>query len=380
MSEEKIQDESAHQVLKAWLPRLLAFGVLILAMVPLFAVFRPLFGFLLLAISWAVLTSPLLFAPLDRLTERRFPNWASIQRRTVCGIGATACLVALGLIPLFPLLYASSGSVTEMLVGMAFGDELWRNVFLDHITEQVAQLKQLYPSLPIDEKQVRSFAEELVGEAREFSVSFLGYLFRGASGFLAEMVLSLMVLSFLYAHGTELTRALLKRAGFTKTEVKRLARLHRGAVLRLWSDTVMTAIVRGLCLGGVGSLVGDFPFWPVALLGAFAGLVPIVGAIMVWLPLATLAWSRGDVEQALLLALLSLVLNALVTLGKRRLGARLHDQGAWTSFLLFLSIIGGVLAYGVSGFVIGPASVIGVATLGRFFLPKDSKKMPALET
>ena len=158
VSEEKKQDESAHQVLRAWVPRMFAFSVLALAMVPLFAVFRPLFGFLLLAISWAVLTSPLLFAPLDRLAERRFPNWMPIQRRTVCGIGATAFLVALGLIPLVPILYASSGSVTEMLIGLVFGDEVWRNVFLDHITEQVAQLKQLYPSLPIEEKQVRSFA------------------------------------------------------------------------------------------------------------------------------------------------------------------------------------------------------------------------------
>ena len=369
MSEEEQGEGPAQEALRSWAPRLLAFGLLALALVPLFGVFRPLFGFLLLAISLAVLTSPLLFSPLDRFAESRFPKWNSGSRRTACGIGATIVLVALALVPLFPF-FLSSGSATEMLVGVAFGDEAWREVFLDRISEQVAELKQLYPRLPIEEERVRVFATELVGDAREFSGSFLGYLFRGASGFVAKLVLSLMVLSFLYAHGTELTRAALERAGFAQGEMNRLARLHRRAVLRLWWDSVMTATVRGLCLGGVGWMFGGFPFWPVALVGAFAGLVPVVGAAMVWLPLASLAWSRGDVDEAVALAVASVAINALVSFGKRRFGAKLHEQGAWTSFLLFLSIIGGVLAYGAAGFVIGPAAVISVSVLGRYLLPK----------
>lgn len=379
MRETKQQGEPAQEALRAWAPRLLAFGLLALALVPLFGVFRPLFGFLLLAVSLAVLTSPLLFAPLNRLAGRRFPKWNSRRRRTACGMGATTILVALAVTPLLPLL-TISGSATEMVVGLAFGDEAWREVFFDSISQQVADLKQLYPRLPIEEEKVLKFAENLLSDAQQFSGSFLGYLFRGASGFVAELVLSLMVLSFLYAHGTELARTLLERAGFAKEEVRRLAKLHRRAVLRLWWDTVMTAAVRGLFLGGAGWLVGGFPFWPVALVGAFAGLVPVVGAAMVWLPLASLAWSRGDVEAAVILAVASVALNALVSYGKRRLGAKLHEQGAWTSFLLFLSIIGGVLAYGGAGFVIGPAAVIAVSVLGRYLLPKEGEKSTTVES
>ncbi len=361
----------AQETLRSWVPRLLAFGLLALALVPLFGVFRPLFGFLLLAISLAVLTSPLLFSPLDRIAQRKFPRWKPRSRRTVCGMVATMVLVALALAPLVPL-FASSGSATEMMVGVVFGDEAWLEVFLNRVSEQVAELKQLYPRLPIEGERVQAFAAELVGDAREFSGSFLGYLFRGASvasGFVAELVLSLMALSFLYAHGTELIRAILERAGFAKDDMNRLARLHRRVVLRLWWDSVMTALLRGLCLGGVGWLFGGFPFWPVVLVGAFAGLVPVVGAAMVWLPLASLAWSRGDVVDAILLVVTSVLLNALVSVGKRRFGVKLHEQGAWTSFLLFLSIIGGVLAYGAAGFVIGPASVIVVSVLGGYLLP-----------
>jgi len=282
---------------------------------------------------------------------------------------ATAILVLLASIPLLPLL-AIPGSTTEMLIGLALGDEIWREAFLDSIARQVGDLKQLFPRLPLEEEKIREFTERLLTDAQQFSGSFLGYLFRGAGGFLAELVLSLIALSFLFAHGTELARSLLARAGFSKGEMSRLARLHRRAVLRLWWDTVMTALVRGFSLGAIAWLVGNFPFWPVAMVGAFAGLVPVVGAAIVWVPLASLAWSRGDVEQAVVIILASFAINLFVSHGKRRLGAKLHDQGAWTSFLLFLSIVGGVLAYGASGFVIGPASVIAVSVLGSYLLPK----------
>jgi predicted PurR-regulated permease PerM len=62
------------------------------------------------------------------------------------------------------------------------------------------------------------------------------------------------------------------------------------------------------------------------------------------------------------------------------MGAKLHEQGAWMSFLLFLSIIGGVLAYGASGFVIGPAAIIAVSAIGRFLLPQGSEHSSAPNT
>ena len=373
MAEKENQVATAIETLRSWFPRLLLCGLLLLAMVPLFRVFSPFFGFLLMAVSITVLTAPILFAPLDRWIEKRFPNWNPRNRRTTCGIACTVALLVFAATP-FVLWLVGSGSTFEVLMGLAFGDEVWRQTFLELVTNKVAELKELYEWLPFDVETARVFAEELVGLVHKFSSSFLGYLFLGASGFIAKLALSMIALSFLFAHGPELTRSLLLRTGCGDDEVQRLARLHRKAVQRLWWDTILTASARGICLGGVGWLVGGFGFWPVALVGAFVGLVPVVGAAMVWLPLASLAWSRGDVGQAVGLALACLVLNALVSFCKHRLGSKLHEQGAWMSFLLFFSIIGGVLTYGPAGFVIGPAAVIGVTVIGSYFLARPRSK------
>ena len=128
----------------------------------------------------------------------------------------------------------------------------------------------------------------------------------------------------------------------------------------------MTSVFRGLSLGLVAYFVGGFFFLPVFFLGSFAGLVPVVGSAMIWLPLASLVWSRGDSVTALLLATLSLVLNYGISRFRAGMGNRLHQQGAWLSFMLFLGIIGGLLSYGLQGLVIGPMAVILAYGLIRF--------------
>ena len=87
---------------------------------------------------------------------------------------------------------------------------------------------------------------------------------------------------------------------------------------------------------------------------------------MIWLPLASLVWSRGEPVTALLLASLSLLSNYGISRFRAGMGKRLHEQGAWLSFMLFLGIIGGLLSYGPQGFVIGPMAVVLAYGLIRF--------------
>ena len=116
MAEKENQVATAIETLRSWFPRLLLCGLLLLAMVPLFRVFSPFFGFLLMAVSITVLTAPILFAPLDRWIEKRFPNWNPRNRRTTCGIACTVALLVFAATP-FVLWLVGSGSTLEVLMG-----------------------------------------------------------------------------------------------------------------------------------------------------------------------------------------------------------------------------------------------------------------------
>ena len=84
-------------------------------------------------------------------------------------------------------------------------------------------MRSIYPRLPIDETKAVQFVENLLGDTRQFSGSFLEFLFQGTRGFVAELALALIALSFLYAHGGSFIQQAMKFGGFEKKEVETLA-------------------------------------------------------------------------------------------------------------------------------------------------------------
>ena len=99
----------------------------------------------------------------------------------------------------------------------------------------------------------------------------------------------------------DLLNKAMNMGSFNQEEVRSWFDLHRKITLRLLSDTVLTSFRSRSCLGR------SFRRWnilPVFFLGAFIGLVPVVGSAMVWLPLSSLVWSRGEPVKALAMAVL----------------------------------------------------------------------------
>ena len=352
-----------------WKRRGLLLVALIFVLIPLWGTFKPLFEFILFAISLAALTYPVFYRPIYRLVQKVGSKLPSNRLSEFSAILSTLTLVLFMLSPILLLLVEASKtpqSFGNMVVSLALGEDEGRQILLESVGQRISEMRSIYPRLPIDEGKAVQFVENLLGDTRQFSGSFLEFLFKGTRGFVAELALALIALSFLYAHGGSFVQQAMKFGGFEKKEVETWFKLHQKITLRLLSDTLLTSIFRGLSLGLVAYFVGGFFFLPVFFLGSFAGLVPVVGSAMIWLPLASLVWSRGEPITALILASLSLLLNYGISRFRAGMGKRLHEQGAWLSFMLFLGIIGGLLSYGPQGFVIGPMAVVLSYGLIRF--------------
>ena len=352
-----------------WKRRGLLLVALIFVLIPLWGTFAPLFEFILFAISLAALTYPVFYRPIYRLVQKVGSNLPSNRLSEFSAILSTLTLVLFMLSPILLLLVEASKSPQSfgnMVVSLALGEDEGRQILLNSVGQRISEMRSIYPRLPIDEEKAVQFVANLLGDTRQFSGSFLEFLFKGTRGFVAELALALIALSFLYAHGGSFVQQAMKFGGFEKKEVETWFKLHQKITLRLLSDTLLTSIFRGLSLGLVAYFIGGFFFLPVFFLGSFAGLVPVVGSAMIWLPLASLVWTRGEPATALLLASLSLLLNYGISRFRAGMGKRLHEQGAWLSFMLFLGIIGGLLSYGPQGFVIGPMAVVLAYGLIRF--------------
>jgi len=363
---------------RLWRRRTFLILALLLLLVPLYGTFQPLFEFILFAVSLAALTYPIFYLPIERLGRKFLPRLRKQRRSELCAVTATLLLLLVLFSPFVLLLFQASGSIhdiTRTVWSLALGEEEGRNALISSVANGVSEIQSIYPRLPIDKEQTVQFVSNLVGDTREFSGTFLDFLFKGTRGFVAELALALIALSFLYAHGGGFLNRAMKLGGFEQEEVNTWFQLHRKITLRLLSDTVLTSLIRGIVLALVAYFVGGFFFLPVFFLGAFAGLVPVVGSAMVWLPLSSLVWTRGEPVTALLMAGLCLLMNYFVTRARIGMGRRLHEQGAWLSFMLFLGIIGGILAYGPQGFVIGPMAVVLAYGLTRFLAEQSDEKL-----
>jgi predicted PurR-regulated permease PerM len=368
-----------------WKRRALLLVALLILLVPLYGTFEPLFEFILFAVSLATLTFPIFFVPIKRYLGKLLPRMNEQRLAEICAVLSTLSLLLVLLSPLLLLLWDASGEkqgLIEVVWSLALGEESAKNTLLRGVSEQIRQIQTIFPRLPIDEIKALEFVANLVGDTREFSGTFIEFLFKGTRGFVAELALALIALSFLYAHGGNFVRNALKAGGFSNQETSSWFTLYRMITLRLLNDTVLTSLIRGIAMGLVAHFIGGFVFLPIFLIGAFVGLVPVVGSAMVWLPISSIIWGRGEPVTAVTVAGLCILLNHLISRARAGMGKRLHDQGAWLSFMLFLGIIGGILAYGPQGFVIGPMAVVLAYGLVRFLgeqsvgknLPQDQRK------
>jgi predicted PurR-regulated permease PerM len=146
---------------------------------------------------------------------------------------------------------------------------------------------------------------------------------------------------------------------------------RRGELLKLVGDTtravaygtVLTALAQG-GLVGIGFAIVGLPSAIVfGVLAAFLALLPMGGAALVWVPgIAFLAFTSHWVA-AIFLAIWGLGVSVSDNLMRPLLISR---QAPVSTLAVFVGVIGGVLAFGIIGVIIGPVLLTVMAALLQF--------------
>lgn len=142
---------------------------------------------------------------------------------------------------------------------------------------------------------------------------------------------------------------------FTEEESGRLcARIAETIRVSLYGKMVVAGIQ-----GGLGGLI----FWWLGLpapafwgcVMALLSVLPVLGAFVIWVPTAVALALQGQLGRALILMGWGLLIVHPVDnfLGPVLVGSKLHLH----TLLIFVSVIGGLAAFGASGIVVGPVTV-----------------------
>jgi predicted PurR-regulated permease PerM len=297
------------------------------------------------ALVWAVALA-IVANGLHRRIARRMASRPNLS----AGL-TTALLAAVLLVP--------AAAVAPVMVDKA--REGWEHLRSDEVRQRIDELVRDRPTLARAvawaTKQMPS-SDEM---AKQLAPRLQGFL-TGSLWGSVQLLVTFFALFYLLRDRDLALRWLRSILPLTARETsrtfKRVAEVVRASVL----GTVLMAAAQGL--------LGGLMFWwlglPAPVLWGLVmfvlSMLPVLGAAIVWIPAAGLLLLEGSWEKALILALWGSIVVALVdnllypVLIGRQL--RLHTLPA------FIAIVGGLVAFGATGLVIGPlALAMGVALL-----------------
>lgn len=301
------------------------------------------------------------------ITVVTFPAYAWLRRKLGGRSGVAAALMVLGIVvllvaPTVTLMTSLSRQAAELYPKL---EQLAsRENPLLAVRDRLESYKE-HPVLGGAAGRIGSFLSSS-GDVRSTLSDFLKKAIGGVTGmvtaalsnvlaFLLNLLLTLAALGIFYTRG----EALLEEA----TSLLPL-REERGRELMSRLGTVTRAVVKGVgltciaqgALGGLGWWVAGLP--SPLLFGtvmAFGSLVPVVGTMIVWLPGALYLLFTGKTAAGI-----GLILWGALAVGNIDNVLRPLLVGGNIGIpmpLLIVGILGGLVAFGLSGLVLGPLSI-----------------------
>ncbi|HBM49480.1 MAG TPA: AI-2E family transporter [Marinobacter sp.] len=302
---------------------------------------KPFFG----PIFWAVAIA-LIFHPVQQLLVRRLgerPNINALITLMICMI-----------IVVIPVLFLGTALIAEG-VGIyqkIQEGEIRPGEYIDQVNQSFPAIQAFLTQFDINFGELRDRAvNAILGGSQFLAKQALGI---GQNTFQFFLGLALMVYMafFLLRDGHKLVELLIKALPLGD-ERERLLFAKFAEVTRA---TVKGNLLIAIIQGALGGLI----FWALGITGALlwgvvmaiVSLLPAVGAAIVWVPAAVYLAAVGDIIPAIILTAFGTV---VIGLADNLLRPVLVGRDTkMPDYLVLLSTLGGIVLFGINGFVMGP--------------------------
>jgi predicted PurR-regulated permease PerM len=306
-------------------------------------VLRPFAGALLWGVVFAIV-----FAPV----YRRLEHWMR-GRASLAAIVTELIVVVMLILPLLFVTSALIGEVTGLYQGIQSGS-VSPSRYLEHLFSVappwVLDVLEHFGISSLVEVQAR--ASSAVVRASQLLAPRVLNLGHNILGFTLALFVMLYVLFFLLREGGSLAAHIREAIPMRAERVDALFARFAAVVRATVKSNLTIAVLQGAFGALIFMLLGiRSPILWGALM-AILSLLPLVGAILVWLPTALYLVMTGSTWQGAILIVYGVLVIGLVDNVVRPLmvgkDARMPD------YLVLLSTLGGISVFGVNGFIIGP--------------------------
>jgi predicted PurR-regulated permease PerM len=318
------------------------FGVLLIAVT---AAFIWLIRHFLQPIFWAVALA-IVFYPLHQKLHRLLGN-----RRA---LAAGTSVVAILLIVVLPIAAIITAMATEAaaLVERIRSNEVDLASAIDWGRQQLPLAVETIESLGIDLERLTSQLSSIAVTSSQFLATRAVSLGQDTIRIAVYFFLMLYLLFFFMRDGTKILDGLVRALPFGDDRerhlLQRFAEVSRATI----KGSLVVGIVQGFIGGVLFAAVGLHSpvLWGVVM--ALLSIIPAVGPALVWVPAAIILIVQGQIWPGItVIAVGSLVIGLADNLLRPILVGR---DTRLPDYLILLSTLGGLMAFGLAGIVIGP--------------------------
>jgi predicted PurR-regulated permease PerM len=289
------------------------------------------------------------------------PIYWEVEKRSSPTRAALLCTVTVTVVLIAPVLLALTYAAREALQASSLMRETL-NSGTAFLPEQVANFARQHMPASMRDVDLSGPLRQGVEKIATYVASRMGNLLKNLFTFLVNLFILLFALFFVFRDGNKILRAVRHLLPFEREIQEEMLHESRDLIFASVAVALLIAAIQGL-LGGLAFELAGLPA-PVfmGVLIAFFSIVPVVGSALIWFPAAIWLILQGHWGKALVVFAISggvaSVADNIVRPLLLRNRTRLND------LLLFISILGGLDAFGLLGLVIGPTVV--AAALGVF--------------
>ncbi len=299
------------------------------------------------AVSWAVFMA-IVFAPLQ---ERSALVWRG--RRGWAAFGTLVVIVVSVLLPMALLAASVTHEAGAFYERFKSGEIQLSQYFQRGIDALPAWVRAGLERFGLaDLAEVQRRLVDALGRSSQALTARAFSIGQNTLEFVVHLFVMLYLLFFLLRDGKALSgqaaRALPLQPRHTQRLLKQFATVVRATV----KGNVVVALVQGT-LGGLAFWFLDIKgalLW--GALMALLSLLPAVGAALVWGPVAAYLLSTGSLGAAIGLAVWGVLVIGLVDNVLRPI--LVGKETRMPDYLVLIATLGGLAAFGLNGFVIGP--------------------------
>lgn len=193
-------------------------------------------------------------------------------------------------------------------------------------------------------------------------------------GFVKDMFLVVIFYFFINYYGNSFFDVILELLPVSSKKGEKMIEEVSSTMEIVFYSIIVTAIFEGFLFGVIMQIFG-FNGLLFGVIYGFASLIPIIGGVIVWAPVALYVWTKVDSQTAITIAIYSVVVISVIadTFIKPMIIEMikvdfLKSVVKINAIVIFFSILAGMTSYGFWGMILGPATTSFLIAITKVYI------------